>query len=173
MNSSPVINTKRTSGHAALDNTPSTSIESSSQGTSPFFKGRPITPLPKRAKRQFMVSLDDEPWTSIRKTLMDTFFSDQSSCVPKLSSSGPTTQTWPDTVTTGSNSLLLASDQVATTSPSVIVNRTTPKTFTQIPLSFSLTDVRPFTSTIRPANPFSLRNRALRSSPRSYTHIRR
>jgi hypothetical protein len=143
------VHTKRTSGHAALDNPPSTSIESSSQGTSLFFKGRPIIPLPKRAKPQFMESLDDEPWTSVRKTLMDTFFSDQSSCVPELSSSEPITRPWPDTVTTGSNSLSLAPDQVAATCPSVIASHATPKTPTQTPLSFSLTDVRLFTFTTR------------------------
>jgi len=61
MDSSPVMNTKRTSGQAALDHPPSNSVESSPHGIEP---GRPIIPLPKRAKRQSIASLiDDDPLT--------------------------------------------------------------------------------------------------------------
>lgn len=58
MNPHTVVNTKRTSGQAALDNPP---LGAAPNGVK---QGRPIKPLPKRKKRQsiaIMPVIDDEP----------------------------------------------------------------------------------------------------------------
>jgi hypothetical protein len=54
INSSPVMNTKSTSGQASLDNPSPNNIGSSSQGTDLPVEDLPIRPWPKRAKPRSM-----------------------------------------------------------------------------------------------------------------------
>ena len=118
MNSSTVVNTKRTSGQAALDNPPSNRVGSSPHGIE---QGRPIIPLPKRAKRQCIASLiDDEPLTFFHQEV-NTFITSLSpfrfslppldfTCPPTLS--GSTGQTGSSSVAAGGNTSRLAHRQV-------------------------------------------------------------
>jgi hypothetical protein len=119
MSYSPAINTKRTSGQAGLDDPPSknsiVNAVSPSQGGDVCFDGRPIRPLPKRAKHQAMESRTD-CWTSVDTTLSSSQWCFDS--VLALFSRGPTARTGPSNFTFGSNTSGLASQQmVAETSP--------------------------------------------------------
>ena len=109
MNPFAAMNTKRTSGQAALDNPPSNSVGPSPHGIE---QGRPIKPLPKRAKREsFAIMIDDDTLTFFHQEV-DTFINSWSPfkfSLPLLdftrppTLSGQTGQTGSSSVAAGSN----------------------------------------------------------------------
>src|SRR5712691_9431045 len=137
MNPPTAMNTKRTSGQAAFDNPPSNRVGAAPHGIE---QGRPIKPLPKRAKRQSIASLiDDDPLTFFHQQV-DTFitsFSPFKLSLPLLdftrppTLSGPTAQTGSSSVAAGSNTSRL--DPYTYYMAAAIASGATSKTSTQTP----------------------------------------
>jgi len=94
MNPFTAMNTKRTSGQAALDNPPLNSVGASPHGIE---QGRPIKPLPKRAKLDTFIN----SWSPFKFSLPLLDFARP----PTLS--GPTGQTGSSGIAAGSNASLL------------------------------------------------------------------